>query len=86
MSNILIMWAEPPEPSGNLTYITSVVCVWLYSGVIFFTSDETTSELMLTAPRKPHSECIATIIPQTGAGMGPSSTQAIQTAEEGIAI
>ena len=84
MSTILILWDEPSEPNGILTYLASVVCVRLYNSVAFFTSTEMTSELMLAVPREAHSECTATVTPQTGAGMGPNSTRSVQTAEEGM--
>lgn len=82
---LLISWVEPAETNGELSYIRSVVCERQYDSAITFNETLTVdaSERTFTISREPHTLCTVTVMPQTGAGMGPSSVEMLQTDEEG---
>lgn len=82
---VVVSWAEPSELNGNISYMRNIECVRLLDGSAFFSSTVTVaaSDRMVTVPREAYSECTVTITPQTGAGMGPNSTEMLRIGQEG---
>ena len=82
-THILGSWDEPAEPNGNINYTSTIICMTLHDNMTYYSMTLETLIRELTAPREPFSECEVTVTPQTGAGMGPSSVDTIQTDQEG---
>lgn len=61
------------------------MCVRLRDSSTFYTSSVTVgpTDREVTVPREAFLKCTVTVTPQTGAGMGPSSTEMLQTDQEG---
>lgn len=81
--NLSIKWAEPAQPNGNISYVVTVLCQDRLSGGTNLNTTLVVQSREAVVARSPFSGCIVTVIPQTGAGRGPSSNQSLLVPEEG---
>ena len=82
--NLILSWEEPAELNGVVTYSVTYTCEGLFDSRIILNETVVVSDVSpIVISRSPHTLCTVTVTPQTGAGMGNSSTESFQTPEAG---
>ena len=81
---IVVSWAEPESPNGDLKYNVSLEITDLFTAsvtMVDFTVIET--ELNTSVSMRPYFNYTATVVPFTTPGPGPSTTGFLTTSQQG---